>query len=225
MTDSKLLRNVVRLYRNRRYELALSELLGLDDESERDPEVAYYIGLCYTQLERYEDALLYLEQVVTTDTNLLHIYQSRMILSYIYSITGRVQLAAFELESLLSSGYESTQVYAAYGFVAYAMHNVDDALSYLQRAIKLDPENANALNSLGFILAEEGRDLEQALEVCKKAVDRNPENSAYLDSLGWAHFKLGHAREARSYLRRALSLSGGSKEIAAHMKAAMQAGG
>ena len=28
-------------------------------------ELAYYLGLCYSKLKRYDDALLYLEQVVT----------------------------------------------------------------------------------------------------------------------------------------------------------------
>ena len=203
--------------------MALRELNDLDEDPSANSELSYYLGLCFTQLERYDEALLYLEQVVTTENNILHIYQSRMILSYIYTITGRYKLAEFELDSLLDSGYESAQVYAAFGFISYASGNRNDALAYLKKALALDPENANALNSLGFILAEENRDLEYALTVCRRAVETNPESPAYLDSLGWVYLKLGNVREARNHLRKALSLSSGNSEIVAHMKAALAA--
>lgn len=218
---SASLRNAVRLYNAKRYGLALEELNSLDEDPALNPEVSYYLGLCYTQLGLHEEALLYLEQVVTTDLNILHIYQSRMILSYIYTITGRFKLAEFELESLLDAGYESAQVYAAFGFVSYESGNVEDAIEYLKKALLLDPDNVNAMNSLGYILAEEERELDSALSYCKRAVERRPENAAYLDSLGWAYLKVGRVTEARMYLRKAVSVSGGNKEIAAHMRAAL----
>ena len=216
-------KNAVRLYNNKRYELALREFNDIDEDPAANSELSYYLGLCYTQLERYDEALLYLEQVVTTESNILHIYQSRMILSYIYTITGRFKLAEFELDSLLDSGYESAQVYAAFGFIAYASGKREDAHAYLAKALALDPDNPNALNSLGFILAEENRDLEYALSLCRRAVDSQPDNPAYLDSLGWVYYKLGNIHEARNQLRRALSLSSGNSDIVTHMKAALAA--
>ena len=216
-------RNAIRLYNSKRYRAALEELGDIDDDPASNPELSYYFGLCFTQLQRYEEALLYLEQVVTTDLNILHIYQSRMILSYIYTITGRYKLAEFELESLLDSGYESAQVYSAYGFVAYKSGSMDDARTYLEKALDLDPENLNAMNSLGYVLAEEGRDLHYALALCRKAVELRPENPNYLDSLGWVYYKLGRIPEARANLKRAFSLSGSNAEIAAHIRLAISA--
>ncbi len=216
------LKNAIRLYRSKRYAAALKELGELDEEPGDVPELAYYLGLCHTQLQQYEEALIYLEQVVTSESDLVHIYQSRMILSYIYTITGRYRLARFELDSLVEAGYESAQVYAAYGFVAYETGKFEDAVNYLQQAITIDPENANALNSLGYILAEQGRNLHYALNLCKKAVRLNDGNPAYLDSLGWAHYKLGDYEEARSFIRKALAASNGDREIAAHLKAVIE---
>lgn len=216
-------KNAVRLYNNKRYEMALREFNDLDEDPAANPELSYYLGLCFTKLGNYDEALLYLEQVVTTESNILHIYQSRMILSYIYTITGRYKLAEFELDSLLDSGYESAQVYAAFGFIAFAGGNKEDARTYLKKALALDPENANALNSLGFILAEENRNLDYALSLCRRAVETNPENAAYLDSLGWVYYRLGNISEARNQLRKALSLASGNSEIVAHMKAALSA--
>ena len=220
---TKSMKGAIRLYKTRRYEQALEQLKALDMNPSDTPELSYYLGLCYTQLERYDEALLYLEQVLTSSANLVQIYQSRMILSYIYTITGRHRLAQFELEQLLDSGYESAQVYAALGFVAFVLGMTDESLEYLQKAITLDPHNANALNSLGFILAEKEIDPQGALSYCKNAVQLKPENAAYLDSLGWAYYKNGKFEEAKSYLRKALNLSGGNKDVASHMKTTLAA--
>lgn len=220
---NKSMKTGIRLYRTRRYEQALQAFQSMELDPSDSPELSYYLGLCYTQLERYDEALLYLEQVVTSSDNLLQIYQSRMILSYIYTTTKRHRLALFELEQLLSSGYESAQVYAALGYVQYMLGDTDQCLEHLQKAITLDPRNTNALNSIGYILAEKEIDPEGALSYCKNAVELKPENAAYLDSLGWAYFKTGRISEAKSYLRKALNISGGNKEIAFHMKAALNA--
>lgn len=216
--------SAIRLYHHKRYSAALKELHELDDEPGDVPELSYYLGLCYTQLGQYDDALIYLEQVVTSDANLVHIYQSRMILSYIYTITGRFRLARFELDSLLESGYESAQVYAAFGYVSYETGKIDEAIKYLEHAIDIDPDNANALNSWGYILADENRDLHRSLDLCKRAVALDDGNPAYLDSLGWAHYRLEEYDEALFYLRKALSASNGDKEIADHLRAALRRG-
>jgi Flp pilus assembly protein TadD len=215
------LKNAIRLYRSRKFGVALEELRSLGETAPENTEIAYYTGLCYTQLERYDDALLYLEQVVTDSSNVLHVYQARMVLSYVYTITRRLKLAQFELDSLLESGYESPQVYAAYGYVAFESGMTDDALKLLQHALSIDPDNANALNSMGYILAENNRDLEYALSLCRRAVDIDGDNPAYLDSLGWVLYKLGNVREARVHLRKALNIAGSNKEIAAHMREVM----
>ena len=211
----------IRLYKLKRYDQALQEFLDLGLNSTENPEYSYYLGLCYTKLGKFDEALVYLEQVVTTHINLLHIYQSRMILSYIYTMTRRYRLAEFEIRQLIESGYESAQVYSAYGYIAYKLGRTDEAVEFLEKAIRLDPRNPNALNSLGYLLAESGRDLDRAQDLIQKALHMKPDNPIYLDSLGWALYKQGKLRESREYLRKALDLMGGNREIAEHMRAAM----
>jgi tetratricopeptide (TPR) repeat protein len=219
------LKRAIRFYANHRYESALTEFLSLDLDPVENPDLSYYLGLCYARLEQYEEAILYLETVVTSDSDILHKYQSRMILSYIYIITGRYALAVFELNALLEEGYESPQVYAAKSYIAYTKKETEESVSLLEKAIAIDPENANALNSLGFLLADAGKDILKALSLCKRAVHLKPDNPAYLDSLGWAYFKIGKVEEARAYLRKALNLKSGKgdNEIARHLKMVIDA--
>ena len=179
--------------------------------------MAYYIGLCYARLERYDDALVYLEQVVTADTDLARVYQCRMVLSVIYTLTGRTRLADFELRKLIDAGYESAQVFCSLGFIAFEHDKNDEATEWYEKALALDGTNSTALNGLGYVLADEGRDLTRALTMLKKANDMEPDNPAYLDSLGWVYYKLGLDLEAKNFTRRAREKAPNNNTIGMHL--------
>ncbi len=213
----------IKLYRAKRYQNALEEFLQVDSDPAEDVDLSYYIGLCYANLEMYEKALLYLEQVVTSHTDILLIYQCRLLLSYIYAITGRFKLAEFELDELIKVGFESPQVYSILSYTMNAQNNVDRSLEYLEKALDIEPENPNLLNSKGYITADRNRDIDEALVYCKKAVRLKNDHPAYLDSLGWAYYKAGKLEEARVYLRRAYALASGNKIIAKHLKTVLEA--
>ncbi len=215
------LREGIRLYRAKRWELALSELLQVDGTSldrEDVSDLAYFLGLSYTKLERYDDALLYLEQVVTAGADLRRARQCRMALALVYSITGRSRLAEFELNQLIGAGFESAQVYSTLAYAAWTQKQLDPAVDNYRKALRLEKENPNALNGLGYVLSDSEHNPRQGLSLCKKAVDLRPQNPAYLDSLGWAHFKLGDLPEARTWLRRALDIAPRHPDIASHMR-------
>ncbi|MGC9312623.1 MAG: tetratricopeptide repeat protein [Sediminispirochaetaceae bacterium] len=206
-----------RLYKAKRYEKALGVLLSLGDSEEDNPDVSYYLGLCYFRMGRYDDALLHLEQVVTTHPDFLHLYQCRLLLAIIYSKTQRYSLAEYEVKNLLEGGFESVQVFSVYSFILSQQGKIDESIDYIFKAMELDPENANVLNSTGYLRAEQGDNLEEALELCKRAVRLRPEEPAYLDSLGWVYFKLGKYREAHRYIKKAYQMAEDHPIIRTHL--------
>jgi tetratricopeptide (TPR) repeat protein len=78
-----------------------------------------------------------------------------------------------------------------------------DAESAFLQVLSRDPENAIALNYLGYMLAERGERLDESVTYLKKALQVEPENPSYLDSLGWAYFKSDKLDLAESNLKRA----------------------
>jgi len=78
-----------------------------------------------------------------------------------------------------------------------------EAEEQFQKVLASDPENASALNYLGYMLADQNVKLEEALGYVKRAVDLDPTNGAYLDSLGWAYFRLGKYELAEDNLLKA----------------------
>ncbi|MDR2767546.1 MAG: tetratricopeptide repeat protein [Treponema sp.] len=211
----------VRLFRIKRWDKALEEFLAVDTdrfESDENTELAYYLGLCYTKLERYDDALLYLEQVVTASPDPLRVYQCRMTLAFIYVTTGRSKLAEFELGRLVEGGFKSVQIYTTLAYAAWTQKQYQKAVDYYEKALEIDSGNTTALNGLGFILADSDIDVNRGIKLCKRAVEKKPQSAAYLDSLGWAYFKGRNLNEARSWLRRAFDLAPHQKEIREHIK-------
>ena len=211
----------IELYRMKNWNKALEEFLskGTSELSGNEKvELAYYLGLCYTKLGQYDEALVFLEQVVTTGNDILRIYQCRMTLAYIYVITKRVKMAEFELKRLQNSGMESPLLYNTLAYAAWSQNKNKAAIELYEKTLEIDTNNATAMNSMGYILAETGIDVMRALRLCRKAVDSRPQSAAYLDSLGWAYYKSGEVVEARTWLRRALEIAPDNEVIQKHLK-------
>ena len=80
----------------------------------------------------------------------------------------------------------------------------DQAEAEFRRLLEADPDNAGALNYLGYMLADRGVRLQEALQLITKALDRDPGNGAYLDSLGWVYYRLGRFEDAERQLKQSL---------------------
>jgi len=78
-----------------------------------------------------------------------------------------------------------------------------DAEQAFKGVIAREPENAAALNYLGYMLAERGDRLDESVGYIKRALELEPENGSYLDSLGWAYFKADKLDLAEANLKRA----------------------
>ncbi|MEP6924106.1 MAG: tetratricopeptide repeat protein [Pyrinomonadaceae bacterium] len=87
----------------------------------------------------------------------------------------------------------------------------------LREVLKQSPNQAMALNNLGYFLIERNERLPEAMELIKQAVAREPSNPTYLDSLGWANFKLGQITEAEKNLTEAARLAPNSAAVQHHL--------
>jgi len=215
--------DAVKLYRQKIWDKALDEFLNTDTSGLNDDEkmeLAYYLGLCYTKLNHYEEALSFLEQVVTSGQNILRVFQCRMTLAYIYVITKRIRMAEYELKRLQNAGLESPLLYNTLAYAAWTQKKHKNAVDFYEKTLEIDSDNATAMNSMGYILADTGMDVMRALRLCRKAVDFKPQNPAYLDSLGWAYYKSGEVVEARTWLRRALDIAPNEEMIKKHFRIA-----
>jgi len=208
----------IQLYNDGDYHNAVEALLALNVVYEDDPETAYFLGLSYTQLGNFEQAEFFFDIVLRYDIHVLRVFQSSMVLSYIYSITEKYDQAIRLILQVVDEGFESAQIYSTLAYCCYSSGNLSKALDYLEKAIELEPDNPNSLNSYGFILAEEGKSTSSAIDFCVKALKRNPEYGAYLDSVGWAYYKNGNISEAIRFLRKAKEVWPDDEDIDTHLR-------
>ena len=93
----------------------------------------------------------------------------------------------------------------------------EQAEEAFKQVLSSDPQNAVALNYLGYMLADRGVRLDEALNYVKKAIDLDPANGAYLDSLGWAYYKLGKYDLAEQNLSKAVQRTPNDPTVQDHL--------
>ncbi|HHL43727.1 MAG TPA: tetratricopeptide repeat protein [Hellea balneolensis] len=92
-----------------------------------------------------------------------------------------------------------------------------DAVEDFEFVLKYKPDDADALNYLGYTWVDKGVNLGRAFTMIRKAVELQPNSGAIIDSLGWAHYKLGQYGQARIKLEEAAERSPTSATIIDHL--------
>lgn len=104
----------------------------------------------------------------------------------------------------------------ARGLLAAQLDRIGEHEQDMRTLLEEDPNNAHALNALGYTLADATDRVEEAHELISKALSMRPEDPFILDSMGWVQYRLGNHQDAIQYLERALSKRDDA-EIAAHL--------
>ncbi len=135
-------------------------------------------------------------------------------------------IAAIEKAEVFSTKPED-KIYPLFlrASIADKQNNMADAEKDLRAVLALDPNNAAALNSLGYMYADRGIQLPEAVTLLKKAVALDPQNYAYLDSLGWAYFKQGQYQTAEAELQKAVDRNPSDPTLHDHLGQAMERNG
>lgn len=103
------------------------------------------------------------------------------------------------------------------GIIYERIKEWDKAEKDFLRVLEIEPENADALNYLGYTWVDRGENLTRAFDMIRKAVELEPQSGAIIDSLGWAHYKLGEYEDAKIQLEKAVTLSPSSATIVDHL--------
>jgi len=143
-----------------------------------------------------------------------------------------IMLVAVEVDALMSTNQleradallsATLEIYAdnvdllfARALLSDRQGNLARAEEDLRRIIALEPQNATALNQLGYTLADRTDRHEEALALLERAIAADPEDPAIIDSLAWAQYKLGRYEEALANLERAFAVFPDA-EVAAHL--------
>lgn len=111
---------------------------------------------------------------------------------------------------------DDTRLLYARALASESDDRVDDAIRDLRRVLELKPDDADAMNALGYTLADRTDRKAEALALIEKALKLKPDEPAIIDSLGWVQYRLGNLEAATQQLRAAYAKQP-DPEIAAHL--------
>lgn len=141
----------------------------------------------------------------------------------IYLVEGELLRKAEKYQEALDFLSEKVELMPEDTSLRYARALVAEKLSHLELTeqdllliIEREPSNAQALNALGYTLADRTQRYDEALKYIERALAVQPEDAAIIDSMGWVQYRLGNHEEAIGHLRRAMELIK-DPEIAAHL--------
>lgn len=104
---------------------------------------------------------------------------------------GHTAEAITAFEELIKRAPQNAALVYEYAALLEKAGRLPDAERALRELLSKDPLDANALNSLGYLLADHGQRLDEAVDLVQRALKVEPENPSFLDSLGWAYFQQG----------------------------------
>ncbi|NBC49178.1 MAG: tetratricopeptide repeat protein [Gammaproteobacteria bacterium] len=227
-------------------EAARGYLETLQGMGKRPDDVAFLLGQVEESADNNEAALALYEQVggqnrVSAQVRIANLYaeagaieRAREVLqqlrdqhpdqvSTLYLIEGELlreqglEQQAFDVYSSALSKYpDNADLLYARAMMAVGMDKVSLLEQDLRRILVDNPDHVDALNALGYTLADRTDRFDAALALIERALQLRPDDPAILDSMGWVLYRKGRLEAAEEYLRRALE-QGFDAEIAAHL--------
>jgi tetratricopeptide (TPR) repeat protein len=146
----------------------------------------------------------------------LAIEQSWLTEARILRELDRKQESLNVLDQALAELPDSIAILYTHSLLAAELGKVELAEADLRKILAVQPDNAAALNALGYTLADQTDRLEEAEALIRQAYILQPNEASIVDSMGWIAFRLGRLDEAVQFLVKAWELDR-NPEIAAHL--------
>ncbi|MBK7858376.1 MAG: tetratricopeptide repeat protein [Archangiaceae bacterium] len=185
---------------------------GLEDRPDYQPLLpAYARGL--ERANQAKEAELVLARALADKPT----PESFEALAGLYERQGRLADAISLLTDALRKRPRDELLLYALGAVYERKGEVQKSLEKMRAVLDVNPDNANAMNFIGYTLADRGLDFDEAEKLLTRALELKPDTAAYLDSLGWVFFKKGDTGKAIDTLERATEVSPGEPTIEEHL--------
>lgn len=119
-------------------------------------------------------------------------------------------------DNMLEQNPDDERTQYARAFLLEQMDRVDEAIHQMRLILARNPTDPNALNALGYTLADRTDQLDEAFELIELAYQKSPDSGPITDSLGWVEYRRGNLERAEELLTKAYDLLP-DPEVAAHL--------
>ena len=193
-------------------DLALDWYAKVDGENATNAQVR--IAGIYAdrgEMPRAREILQQLRDQYPTDATTFYLIEGQLLKEH-----DQKQEAMDVYTSALTAKPDDADLLYARAMLAVGIGQVDILERDLRQILVSDPDHVDALNALGYTLADRTDRLDEAFSLIQRAIQLSPDEPAILDSMGWVLYRKGNAAAAEPYLRKALDAAF-DPEIAAHL--------
>ena len=170
----------------------------------RDPQFLPLLAYYLTVEGKPKEAISWLQKARKTDPTNPNVI---LFLGMDYLDLDKPKKALPILEAGAAQQPKDAQMQFQLGVAYDRLGQFDKAVAQFEKVLVLDPDNAPALNYLGYSFADRSMRLPEAETMLRRAVKLEPDNGAYLDSLGWVLYKRGDPAQAAATLEQAIAQS------------------
>jgi tetratricopeptide (TPR) repeat protein len=108
-------------------------------------------------------------------------------------------------------------LYFARGTAFERLKQFDKAQRDIEKSLSIFPDNAVALNYIGYMLVDLKLDQKRGKRYIEQALALKPYDGSIIDSMGWAYYHEGNYAEALNYLERAATLLPADPTVTEHL--------
>ncbi|HVG54153.1 MAG TPA: tetratricopeptide repeat protein [Vicinamibacterales bacterium] len=178
----------------------------------RDLQTQLTLATLYSDAGRTSEALTITESAAKTFPNNKNV---QFMLADAYADAGRTTDAERVLRQMLASDPSNARLLNHLGYMlANRGEQLDEAVTLVRRALAVDPDRPEYLDSLGWAHFKRG-ELNEAVKYLMAAADKLPTNSEVQDHLGDVYARRGSLQEAIAAWNKALAGDGQGIEKAA----------
>ncbi|MGL4368551.1 MAG: tetratricopeptide repeat protein [Spirochaetota bacterium] len=199
-------------YDNAIEDLKAAEVLDCDN-----PEVLYNLGVAHSRQGLHKTAVTYYKKLLDLPFDFVELLTVKKLAAYSLILGEEYGEALSFIGQLLKSLPNDPAGNALSGFCHEKMGRIDEAIRSHAKVLEVDPGNINSCNSVAFLMARRGLDLDKALVFAKRALDTNPESAAYCDTVGYVYMKKNQPDLAKRFLKKAMEKEPANIEIRSHL--------
>jgi tetratricopeptide (TPR) repeat protein len=99
--------------------------------------------------------------------------------------------AIAQYETVLSKNPQQAGPHMLLGTIYDMQRKFDLSEKHYRRALEISPDFAPAANNLAYLMASEGKNLDEALGFAQRAKEKLPDDPSIMDTLGWVYYQKG----------------------------------
>ena len=202
-------------YREANYPESFQYVDQIPVSSSNFEEATYLKVKVLQKQKKTDDAIVLLETYLHDEATSSPLFYA--LLSSLYINQQHKEQALSTLRKGVSTYPKNHQLYFELGLLLEKSNRTQDAIVEMRKVLALQPDHADALNFIGYTLADKNMHLEEALGYILHAIELKPENAFIIDSLGWVYFRMGKFHEATEALEHAVSLEPNDPHIFDHL--------